>query len=292
MKTIGELTTEIGGIYQATIKNFASEFNIDLSEGFSGPPGYVRSDQLLTDDFYQMLLKHKLAIQAFHHDWYGEVTLGDLANRYNLDFNVLKEEYLEDRPYYRDSEIDESTKVRYASKYILILRSLSRPITIEQYEELAFGKFVDDRKSKVHIFISYSHVDSKWLTELKRHLNSLDLNIEVWDDSRIETGDVWRVQIKEAIERSTIGLLLVSADFFSSKFIMENELPPLLESATKMKSKIVSVILKPCLFEEYSEISKYQAINSPAEPVIGMDEYHRELLWVELTRRIQKLSNK
>ena len=50
--------------------------------------------------------------------------------------------------------------------------------------------------------------------------------IDLWDDTRIETGDVWRTEIQEALDQTRVAILLVSADFMASNFIVGKELPP------------------------------------------------------------------
>ncbi len=43
------------------------------------------------------------------------------------------------------------------------------------------------------IFISYSHEDKEWLERLLVHLKPLERGgtIDLWDDTRIKTGDRW-----------------------------------------------------------------------------------------------------
>ena len=52
--------------------------------------------------------------------------------------------------------------------------------------------------------------------------------LEVWSDERNVIGEEWRPQLAAAIERSTLALVLVSADLLASRFIMERELPALI----------------------------------------------------------------
>ena len=91
-----------------------------------------------------------------------------------------------------------------------------------------------------HIFISYSHEDSKYLHRLKVHIKPLERQglVELWDDTKIKAGDKWEKSIFNALNRSAIAILIISADFLASDFIIENELPPLLEKAKFMKMLI------------------------------------------------------
>lgn len=148
---------------------------------------------------------------------------------------------------------------------------------------------IDSKQERKTVFISYSHLDKDWLSQLKRHFKPFENRIDFWDDSKIDPGKKWKEEIELAISKTKVAVLLLSADFFNSNFILNNELPPLLAAAEKEGATILSVILKPCLFDEYPEISSFQAINAPSFPIIQMDEYKRELTWVELVKQIKNI---
>ena len=84
------------------------------------------------------------------------------------------------------------------------------------------------------VFISYSHHDVRHLERLRVHLRPLERDhiIEVWDDTRPSPGTNWRDAIVEALSSAKVGILLISADFLASDFIVNNELPPLLKAAS------------------------------------------------------------
>jgi hypothetical protein len=63
-----------------------------------------------------------------------------------------------------------------------------------------------------------------------------------------------------------VAILLVSADFLASKFIAENELPPLLAAAQMEGAVILPVILSACPYED-TELAKFQAVNSLSKPL-------------------------
>ena len=71
------------------------------------------------------------------------------------------------------------------------------------------------------LFISYSHKDLYWLQRLRVYLKPLEkqYSLERWDDSRLQAGDLWREEIKQALARAKVALLLVSSDFLASDFI-------------------------------------------------------------------------
>jgi hypothetical protein len=63
------------------------------------------------------------------------------------------------------------------------------------------------------VFISYSHADLQWLERLRVHLKPLpeasDLN--VWDATKIQLGSQWLHEIRDAIDRASVAILLISA---------------------------------------------------------------------------------
>lgn len=84
-------------------------------------------------------------------------------------------------------------------------------------------------------------------------------------------------------------MLLVSADFLASNFIVDNELPPLLEKAANEGTVILPLILKPCRFARNKSLSLFQAINPPDAAVSGMDEHGRETVYDSAAARIEAL---
>ncbi|HEX9970665.1 MAG TPA: toll/interleukin-1 receptor domain-containing protein, partial [bacterium] len=67
--------------------------------------------------------------------------------------------------------------------------------------------------TKPTIFISYSHKDEEWKDKLVTQLGVLQQQdyLDIWVDTRIEGGDDWFQAIKEAIDATSIAVLLISA---------------------------------------------------------------------------------
>ena len=103
---------------------------------------------------------------------------------------------------------------------------------------------------KPYIFVSYCHQDKEYIDRLLVHLKPLeqDGRVDLWVDTGIHAGDLWKKEIEKALEQSSIAILLVSADFLASDFIRNNELPPILKSAESKGTRILPVVLKPCRF--------------------------------------------
>jgi hypothetical protein len=151
-------------------------------------------------------------------------------------------------------------------------------------------KQADQIKQKT-VFISYSHADDVYLTRLDVHLRPFEKSgqVELWSDKRINAGDKWKEKIEQALGKAAIAILLVSADFLASDFIIDNELPPLLKAAEEKGTMILPVILKPCRFTKHETLSGFQAINDPKTPLSKMDENDREETYVKIADRIGNL---
>lgn len=151
-----------------------------------------------------------------------------------------------------------------------------------------------DMKNKSSIFISYSHKDAEWLDKVTTHLKPLGkyYGIDEWDDRRLRTGDKWEVEITEALHNSIIAIILFSANYMASDFIVNNELQPLLENAEKKGTKIMTVIISSCATFKESGLSEYQAVNSPDNTLMDMTPGKVEKTLSKLVEDIKSYVNK
>src|SRR3954469_6382207 len=102
--------------------------------------------------------------------------------------------------------------------------------------------------TSVSYFLSYAHADEddvKRFNEVFRPqlATSAHYKYERWMDTDILPGEDWNLKIKAALEQCHFGVLLVSPNFLSSKYITEVELAALLA-----KPMVVPLTLHPILF--------------------------------------------
>ena len=193
--------------------------------------------------------------------------------------------------------IGEENKAEFVPEDIETLRSLldSTMLPIrEKYLHISSGNEyvnvpVSSSSTRTKVFISYSHKDARYLHQLVEHSAYYERNnlIEFWSDEKITAGAQWRDEIKQAIEFTNIAVLLISPSFLASKFIAENELPPLLHAAEKEGAIILPVILRPSNFED-TALANFQAVNSPSMPVAKMKGFQRDELWAKVVGEIKK----
>jgi hypothetical protein len=103
----------------------------------------------------------------------------------------------------------------------------------------------------------------------------------------IKVGTNWREIISSEISKAGVAILLVSADFLASDFIVNNELPPLLKASEEIGVLILSVIIGPCRFQQTESLSKFQAVNDPSKPLANLPVAERERIWVKVAESVE-----
>ncbi len=146
-------------------------------------------------------------------------------------------------------------------------------------------------KEKKNIFISYSYKDEKWKERLLKHLKVLEgtRDIDVWHDGGIQPGSDWSNQITQAISRSSMIILLISANYLSSKYILEGEIPLILERRKLEGTTILPVILEPSAWKQISWLASIQLFPKDGKPLSSGKDYEIDSNLVELVNEIAKI---
>ncbi len=209
----------------------------------------IANNENISDDIYQYLTKHK----------------GNCRNQY---IKIVK----------RHTE----TQQPIVSKEI---------ISSKESTSLSHA-YIKENMKKNRIFVSYSHKDQKWLERVQSAIKSMNLSgiyIDLWSDKQIKTSQVWKEEIKKALNSSVAAILLISTDFLASDFIVSEELPTLLKNAELKKTKIINLIIKPSRFKHIPSLSRFQAVNDLSKPLCKIPEYEQEEMLVKLTEDIEDI---
>jgi hypothetical protein len=120
------------------------------------------------------------------------------------------------------------------------------------------------------IFVSYSHQNVRELRQLKKHLDVLEgVGVEIWSDERINAGHQWRNEIESALENASVGLLLVTAEFLTSKFVTQIEVPAMLQAQVARGLEIFPLIALPCAWRSVPWLERLQVRPRGANPIWG-----------------------
>ncbi len=80
-----------------------------------------------------------------------------------------------------------------------------------------------------------------------------------WSDKNIKAGE-WEKQIEGAMKGAVAAVLLVSANFLASDYIIGKELPYLLRANKTRGLMIIWAYLESCDVKRYPQITKFQAM--------------------------------
>ena len=145
------------------------------------------------------------------------------------------------------------------------------------------------KPARDQVFICYSRKDKRWHNDLQSHLVPFVRNrtVTAWSDEQIAPGAEWFAEIKKALARTKVGVLLVTPDFLASDFIYRHELTPLLKEAKKGNVRIIWLPVRTCSFKE-TPLERDQAALDPAKPLAKMRKPDRDKAWVEICEEIKK----
>lgn len=152
----------------------------------------------------------------------------------------------------------------------------------------------------LNVFVSYSHneEDRPLLDKLSKHLAHLHTGegkaIHLWDDSHIKPGDKWDDEIRENLNDAHIVLLLVSADFNSSRYIREVEMKEAMARHGRGECRVVPVLLRPC---DYSAMpyARFEMLpkdpkDQKLKPITDRNSWQSEdFAMTEVAKRIREL---
>lgn len=146
-------------------------------------------------------------------------------------------------------------------------------------------------RSNIHqnrIFISYSRKDQELLEKLKRHLSVLEKSdtFTVWSDSNITAGHSWYSRLQDEIDKASIVILVVSADYLASDFIMREELSYILDKGIDSKLRVIPIIAGPCMWKKIPLFEKLQVFPIDGSPLYSLKSHELDQQLFKLTKII------
>jgi hypothetical protein len=139
---------------------------------------------------------------------------------------------------------------------------------------------------KPKVFVSYSHKDERYLTQLTTHLAILrnEGTIADWNDRKIMPGDEWRQEIDDNLDAADCVLLLVTPDFLASDYCYSIELQRALEKHREGLVLVIPVIVRPADWR-HTPLRELQALPKDAKPVIEWAS--RDRAWLNVAEGVR-----
>ena len=147
---------------------------------------------------------------------------------------------------------------------------------------------------RTKVFISYSHKDERWRERLVEQLQVLEKQglLQVWDDTRIGAGDDWYKRINEAMLECRVAVLLISSSFLTSDFILEEEVPKLIDCHEDDGMSVVPLLVRACPWQEVKWLARLQLRPADGKPLAGRKKAAVEKLLSELALEMMQFVRK
>ena len=125
-----------------------------------------------------------------------------------------------------------------------------------------------DSSTPVEVFYSYAHKDEAFRNKLETHLSLLRRQglITAWHDRHILPGTDWAQAIDEHLERASVILLLISADFLASDYCYGLEMQRALERHQANEARVIPILLRPVDWNK-APFAHLQALPTGAKPI-------------------------
>ncbi|WP_437915617.1 toll/interleukin-1 receptor domain-containing protein [Sorangium sp. So ce302] len=123
--------------------------------------------------------------------------------------------------------------------------------------------------ARTKVIISYSHEDERWRKLVVAQLGVLEQAglLDLWDDQKVPPGENRFVRLDREMLSARVALLLVSADFLKSAFIVDHEVPRLFEKHERDGMTIYPLLIRACSWENVAWLARMQLRPKDAKPI-------------------------
>lgn len=111
--------------------------------------------------------------------------------------------------------------------------------------------------------------------------------LELWHDRRIGAGADWYQEICQAMAAAHVAVLLISAPFLTSSFILREEVSRLLTRRQQEGLPIVPILVTPCAWKQVPWLARMQLRPIDARPLSAGNEHQIE---TELTAVAEEIA--
>jgi hypothetical protein len=141
----------------------------------------------------------------------------------------------------------------------------------------------------VRVFISYAHEDAKYFERLQKSLNRVqrECPTEIWHDRRMEPGDDPHRDIREALDRTDLFLLLVTGNFLASDYASRIEVRAALEAREAGRAVVVPILVTDVLKSLPAELAQIEYLPRKGKTISAYRTQDEG--WAEVAQRILEL---
>jgi hypothetical protein len=141
------------------------------------------------------------------------------------------------------------------------------------------------------IIISYSPADEQWKDLLLLHLENRQMQaiaLPAPGDERVGAGIDRRAALEKGLINAEAAVLLVSADYLTSGYILKIDIPRLLERRAKNGLAVFPLIVSACPWQTVDWLQKMRIFPKNGEPLSAGAEYEIEDVLENLVETIHR----
>ena len=141
------------------------------------------------------------------------------------------------------------------------------------------------------IFVGYSHEDTEWKNRLCQMLAPFlrdgGIELQLWvDDGTIQPGDRWHEEIQSALKAAGVAVVLVSASFLASEYVMKYELPEIMSAAADGKIRLFWVYVSYAAYDA-TKLEPFQAAHDVSQPLYALKRPEQDAILLKVARDIK-----
>ena len=142
-------------------------------------------------------------------------------------------------------------------------------------------------RAPVRLFYSYCHQDAKFRDDMERCLRPLeDAGLVQWSDEQISPGAQFSAEIRTQLNDAHIVVFLISPNFLDSE-PCRDEWALGKENSKSNSSVLIPVVLRPCGWADFDDMSHYLALPKDGQPVSSFT--NPDEAWMEVYEGIKSV---
>ena len=141
------------------------------------------------------------------------------------------------------------------------------------------------------ILVCYSHEDKEWNNRLCQMLAPLlrdgDIELQLGVDGEgIQLVDRWHERIQSDLKAVAVAVVLVSASFLQSEYVMGYELPEIISAAADGKIRLFWVYVSYAAYDA-TELEPFQAAHDVSQPLDALVRPEQDAVLLKVARDIK-----
>ena len=151
--------------------------------------------------------------------------------------------------------------------------------------------FTPAARQSNRIFVCYSHKDKEWKDRLCQmlapYLRDGEIELQLWvDDRGIQPGESWHEEIQSALKAAGVAVVLVSASFLESEYVMKHELPEIISAAADGKLRLLWIYVSYAAYDA-TELEAFQAAHDVSQPLYALTRPEQDAVLLRVARDIK-----